>query len=320
MEYTCYMKFETRYRNEQHRDNVERMVGSIVEGDSLVDELKPDRPLTKYEKPNFLVATQLFGIPVRDVQVEDLCTSENLLKYVAKRHVHTISKTLDEEAYSHYMKEGYTPDPLYPDALLDEANFTIQHELPHYLIAWLLNSERRVNGNSTTPTYIEEYRDRKTILESDGVRRDFLEECYAQIIDFDESTSHSLANEVEELKRKNMPFDDALTELLRTWFVIEGDSLIEYESEVVDEEKIKKDIERCKERFLEVVTSTPEKREELKYVYPLECFVYDLCYAHYFSDKNDTRKPYKVYQKYFARLFEKANANPEMYKRKVLRR
>lgn len=313
------MKFKPEYRNSVHRDNIEKVSGSIVSGEPLVKEAVPDKPLTEYEKPNYLVATQLFGIPTWEVQKEDLETAENLLRYIAKRHVNTVSQMLGKRSYTTYIHKGYALDPNTPKAIFEEAEFTPEHELPHYLISWLLNSTEQGNTNSVTPTYIEEYKNNKTVLDMHGVRRDYLEEVYTQMIDFDAGTGKSLANEIVDFKKKGVSFEGGVTSLVATWCGIESDALMQYDSDAVEDSKVIADSKSCKERFLEVVTASEEEREKLKIVYPVECFVYDVCRAHYFSDRNDPRKVYKVYQKYFARLLEKANANPGVYKRKVLR-
>lgn len=303
------MKFDPSYqRSPVHRDNVERVTESIVNGRPLI-ERNLDPSLLKDTMPaGISIATQLFGIPRTSLTDNDLQLAENLLYYIAKRHTHTISQMLGRGTYRRYVNEGQTVYPNDPKVHMEEADFSIKHELPHYLVAWLLNTALGAYDNSTTPSYIRELKDTTTELDADGIRRDYLEEVYAQVLDFDEDQRHSLYNEIFKLKLSTNSFEDIVLKIVDVWLVIERDGIIKYEE--IDKEKVKSDYRLAKERLLEVLTASKEERAQLRARLPLECFVYDLCYAYYYEQKRDPHASFKVYQKYFGRLFAKANSNP----------
>lgn len=303
------MKFNPSYQgNPTHRDNLERVTESIVTRKPLIERYL-DPSLVKDTMPaGISIATQLFGIPHTSLTDNDVKSAENLLYYIAKRHTHTISQMLGRGTYRRYVNEGLTVYPNDPKVHMEEADFSIEHELPHYLVAWLLNSALGAYDNSATPTYIREQKDMTTELDTDGIRRDYLEEVYAQVIDFNEDGRHSLYNEIFRLKLSTNSFEDIVLKIVDAWLVIERDGSIKYEA--IDKEKVKSDYRLAKERLLEVLTASKEERAALRARLPLECFVYDVCYAYYYEQRKDPHASFKVYQKYFGRLFAKANSNP----------
>ena len=310
------MKFseENSIRHEPHRKRVERVVSSIVTGNPLNPSETNPASVKKLD-PAIEVARSLFAIPKYTLTEDEITPTRNLIKYIAKHHVHTVSQTLDEETYEHYMREGWVSiQGEGGDVTIQELEFTVKHELSHYLISWLLNNNEGVN-NSATPTYIEEMKVPHNALDQDGVRRDFLEEVYAQVIDYnsEEYMEHTFSSQLKESLEVAKTFEDTLMHQVGIWLDYEKDITSKYETSIVDPMKSLQDHETCKQRMLDVITATEEERLHLRAKYPVECFVYDLGYATYFNAKKDSRAVWNVYQKHFARLFEKANANPDIY-------
>lgn len=300
------MRFSPEYKNPAHRKKVDTLVSKVVAEGGVDRDFSQESSLRKRETPEDEVARGLFALLPWSVSPEDKATIKNLITYIARRHVHGVARELSPRSYQRYMSKGFTDQRIDGmRVMLEEADFSVQHELPHYLIAWLINTRQGVNENSTTPTYIDEWRDNKTVLDQDGVRRDFLEEAYAQIIDFDET--HSLVTELREMQKNHHSFEDCITELAHHWFRIERDGIDRFEPEVGGT-KSEADEALSQERFLEVVTASPEEREDLKEHYPLEVFLYEACFAVYYELAKNPRALWEVYQKNFQRLFEKANA------------
>jgi hypothetical protein len=270
------------------------------------------------EKTVKLGFINLFGIR-GSVTVQDIVFFKKLLKYIAKRHVNTTLRRLgNEKQFQRYTTKGYVEvtstnedggaGVKYVD---DDYNLTIDHELPHYLVSYLINTKS--TDNNMAPEYLKEKVGLKKSNDKDTLFNIFLEEVYATLLTSQSdgylSAVSYILSEMQDARYGRTPFETALSECVGRYIY----SQATVEASIANgnpvnagiHENISEFSKMLQDRIDEVVTSPREKREKLADIYPVECFIYELSFAAYnYSSAND-RSIYDVYTKWFSRLFLK---------------
>lgn len=298
------MKFSPEYKDDWHRKNIDKVA-------SQQEKMEINNGRGPVEIPTAVVlSSRLFNIT--NPSEEEIRSIKNLFSYVLKHHIHATTRGLTEKKYKYYLAHGAVLDK--DGVTVEESTFEAGHELPHYMISWLLNSTFGVNDNSMKPSYIVKVEEGNEEIDKSMVRREFLEEVYATILSFNEYQRGNIFNELSAHKSDKLSFEKATLRIVEGYIDIQTKNELEYNH--IPTTKANQDANICKERMEEVLTSTEEEREKLKEKYPLECFMYDVSHAYYYDRNTDPRAVWNVYQKYFKRLFEKANANPHVFSRK----
>ena len=260
--YNFNMKFASpEYKDGSHRENV-REAAKQYETTMSYDG--------KMETRSVNIAAGIFDIQRVTMTTKERETISNLISYVAKHHVHsTLRHFNSKEDYENFIENGQV-EKIYDGKdrlVVEETEFTIYHDFPHYLVAWLLNSTHKANNNSPLPSYTKEayLKEDKKSTETLNERL-YIEEVYASLIQVDEYTGKSfLFSELKEKKLKGIKLEDAVLEFVGEWLVIVRESRIKYEGSNTDEIgtlflKYKRGIE-------EVIHSNEEEREKLKETY-----------------------------------------------------
>lgn len=299
------MKFSPEYRDDWHRGNIDKATQHHMKMEVGYKEM----PALG------VIAKQMFDLSHNDSKERE--TILNLIAYISKRHSHQVTRGLKPAQYMQYVNTGetyyYTDDG--KKMAFEESELSPSHELPHYLVSYLINSNQGVNNNNVFPSYLTDLQQKKIEIDNEGIGRQYLEEVYASAISCPQGESN-LFIELTTLKFAKIPFNVAAMKIADNFLAKELSIQQEYSIDKTMLDKTRRDYELCKDRILEVITSSDEEREKLKATYPLECFFYDLCHAYYEERNRDPKAVWNVYQKHFKRLFEKANANPTVYTRK----